>query len=63
MNLISIYLLIGLTYSSFLLLNTLSSKRRKYREHWAGILIVGTLVWWIDLIVGHLDLVDKNYLT
>jgi hypothetical protein len=57
---IELYLMIGLIYSSFLIFHSYTSSRRKNREHWAGILLIGTFLWPIDLIVGNLGMVHND---
>ena len=56
----ALYFTIGLLYSLFLLYKSYSSIRRRNREHWAGILLVGTLFWPVDVIVSREQLVAKN---
>jgi hypothetical protein len=58
---IELYLLIGLVYSTLLTIHTYSSSRRRTREHWAGIFLVGTLLWPIDLIVGNIGLLHNEF--
>lgn len=55
-----LYFLIGFIYSTILTIHTYSSSRRKTREHWAGIFLVGTLIWPIDLIVGNIGFVNNK---
>lgn len=55
-----LYFLIGFIYSTILTIHTYSSSRRKTREHWAGILLIGTFLWPIDLIVGNLGMVHND---
>jgi hypothetical protein len=55
-----IYFTIGFIYSLFLLFKTYRSSRRKNREHWAGILLVGTICWPIDMIVGREQLLKDH---
>lgn len=57
---IELYFLIGIIYSTILTIHTYSSSRRKSREHWAGIFLIGTLFWPLDLIVGNIGLVNNN---
>ncbi len=56
----SLYFTVGFLYSFILLISTYTSPRRRNREHWAGILLVGTICWPIDLFVGNMRLADKN---
>lgn len=55
-----LYFLIGLIYSCFLIFHSYTSIRRKHREHWAGILLMGTFFWPIDIIVGNLGVVHND---
>lgn len=57
---IELYFLIGIIYSTILTIHTYSSSRRKSREHWAGIFLIGTLLWPLDLIVGNIGLINNN---
>ena len=54
------YFTIGLLYSLFLVYKSYSSIRRRNREHWAGILLVGTLFWPVDIIVSRGQLIEEN---
>ena len=54
MTYLTTYFAIGVIYSLLLLVHTYTSSRRRNREHWAGIVLVGTVLWPIDLIVGNL---------
>jgi len=58
---IKLYLLIGLVYSTLLTIHTYLSSRRRTREHWAGIFLIGTLLWPIDLIVGNIGLLHNDF--
>lgn len=54
------YLIIGFIYSLYLIYEAFTSLRSKNREYWVGILIMGTLFWPIDIIVGNIGLVHRR---
>lgn len=60
MTVIEIYLTIGFVYSLYLLFEAFTSSRPNNREYWIGILLIGTLFWPIDIIVGNIGLVHKK---
>lgn len=58
--LITIYLLVGLLYSFFLIYEAQVSGRSNNREYWVGILLMGTLFWPIDMIVGNVGWIHRK---
>lgn len=59
MTFLTIYLFIGLFYSFFLLFEAFTTERKNNREYWTGILLIGTLFWPIDLIVGNIGYLNR----
>ena len=59
MTFLTIYLFIGLFYSFFLLFEAFTTERKNNREYWIGILLIGTLFWPIDLIVGNVGYLNR----
>jgi len=61
MIVIQSYLVIGMLYSMFLLYEAFTTTRPRNREYWVGILIMGTLFWPIDMIVGNIGYIHSKF--
>lgn len=55
------YLTIGFLYSCYLLYEAFTTTRRRNREYWVGIVIMGTLFWPIDMIVGNVGYIHSKF--
>jgi len=55
------YLVIGMLYSMFLLYEAFTTTRPRNREYWVGIVIMGTLFWPIDMIVGNIGYIHSKF--
>lgn len=58
---LQVYLSIGLLYSMILLYEAFTTTRPRNREYWVGIVIMGTLFWWIDMIVGNVGYIHSKF--
>lgn len=60
MELTTLYLLVGVLYSFYLMYEAQTSGRPNNREYWVGILLIATLFWPIDMIVGNIGYINRN---
>jgi uncharacterized membrane protein YhaH (DUF805 family) len=60
MEFITLYLLVGVLYSFYLMYEAQTSGRSNRREHWVGILIIATLFWPIDMVVGNVGYINRK---
>lgn len=58
---LQVYLIIGLIYSMVLLYEAFTTTRPRNREYWVGIVIMGTLFWPIDMIVGNVGYIHSKF--
>ena len=58
MTFFTIYIGLGFFYSLFLMIESFIGKKRKNREYWIGILIMGTLFWPLDLLISFKEYTD-----
>lgn len=58
---LQVYLSIGLLYSMVLLYEAFTTTRPRNREYWVGIVIMGTLFWPIDMIVGNVGYIHSKF--
>ena len=49
-----IYIYIGLIYSMFLLIRNWFFNPNPNKENWVGILLIGTLLWPLDLVLEQI---------
>jgi len=61
MILLKSYLLIGIVYSIVLLYEAFTTSRPYNREYWVGIVIIGTLFWPIDMVVGNIGYIHSKF--